>query len=226
MSYKYEIFLSYKWGGERKEWVDKIFMPILNDALHEEVGNRIEVFKDTDNIVYGAALPESLKDALAHSKCMISIITLPYFFDSVWCPTEFSAMLFREDALELRKDKNHTGLIFPIIFVDGNAKSVTEKSPVYKYSKLGNLISSILPLELDIDKYNNINQAFIESTEYNELKSIIRRWVKRSIIPRLDNCPEWDSDWYSEEYLVKPFDTFQINFNEKFKEMSTNPRLG
>jgi hypothetical protein len=219
MSYKHEIFISYKWGKSRKEWVDTIFVPILEEALEYEFGTKQTVFKDTNNIVPGASLDLSLRDALAHSKCMVCIVSLQYFTQSVWCPTEFSAMLYREEKTGIRNKGNHCGFIFPIIFIDEEEAEIPKKSPLYEYEKLRDLIFNILPLELDNEKFNNTNKAFQDSNNYNELRNKIRKWVKKSIKPVLENIEPWNQEWDTDEYITQPFEIFKMNYDEVIKPM-------
>ena len=77
---------------------------------------------------------------------------------------------------------------------------------------------------MEIDKYNNTNEAFRQGPHYNNLKSHIRTWVIKSIVPRLRNPPEWKEVWKSEEYLIKPLDSFKDSYSEEFKRM-TNPLI-
>ena len=147
MAYQFEVFISYKWSGERKDWVDNVFYPIFKEELDEHLEVPPKIFKDSKDVPAGGTLDEIFKHGIAHSKCMVCILSLPYFFKSLWCPTEFSAMLYREERTEIRRnDQNHTGLIFPILFTDSNAENVIQKSPIYQYESLKNLIFNIAPL--------------------------------------------------------------------------------
>jgi hypothetical protein len=215
MPYEHEIFISYKWGDDRKEWVDVVFEPILRKAVNAEMANRARIFKDTTNIKNGASLFASLKDALARSKCMVCVVTLPYFTDSVWCPTEFSAMLRREQELMIRDKADHMGLIFPIIFVDPAAPSFEKRSSIYKYKTYRELISNIMPLELDVYKYNFTNRAFLEGEDYNKLTSIITKWVKDSIIPVLETAPDCNETWANEHYFLEAYSTFSQTYHQE-----------
>jgi hypothetical protein len=213
MDYKYEIFISYKWGGPRKEWVDKIFLPLLEDALDNIFPTNQNVFKDTRNIQPGATLDLSLQDALAHSKLMICIVSLPYFTKSVWCPTEFSAMLYREEQLEIRKQGNHFGLIFPVVFVDDAAQNINDRCPLYEYQNLRDLIFNMSPLELNNKKYNNANEAFLASQNFIDLKNIIYHWVDQSLRPVLQQMKPWQNQWTSPEYIINPYQTYRDRYN-------------
>jgi hypothetical protein len=212
MDYKYEIFISYKWGGPYKEWVDKIFYPILFDLMDLELPTQPNIFKDTENIVSGAQLDTSIRTALAHSKCMVSIVSLPYFTKSVWCPTEFSAMLYREKTTMARTNGNQVGFIFPIIFVDPQQPQLEKKNALYEYPTLRDLIFNITPLELDI-KFMQTNTAFLDGKEYGELKLILHRWFVKSLKPAIKRSePTWQNEWASDEFLVQPYENFKIEY--------------
>lgn len=220
MDYKYDIFISYKWGGARKEWVDKVLYHILYDNIDEWIGDEFLTtdifFKDTEHVTSGATLDKSLQEAVARSKCMICVVSLPYFKNSSWCPTEFSAMLYREKKTGIRETSgNHTGFIFPIIFVEEGEKKPENRSPVYEYPELRNLIFNFTPLELDIAKYNNTNEAFMKSDEFNKLKNELRRWVIKSIKPVLvqikNNIP-WRAEWATPEYILEPYQEFKAKY--------------
>jgi hypothetical protein len=219
MDYKYDIFISYKWGDERKKWVDEILRPILISGINEVIDKKIltpeVIFKDTDNVPKGATLDVSLQKAVAFSKCMVCVVSLPYFKASAWCPTEFSAMLHREIATGIRSTGNYMGLIFPIIFVEEKEATPEKKSPVYEYAELRKLIFGISPLELDYEKYNRVSKSFKDSDEYDELRNIIRRWVRDSIRPqleRINNNYPWKSEWDTPQYLLDPYQNFKDQY--------------
>jgi hypothetical protein len=211
MNYKHEIFISYKWGSSRNEWVDKVLYPILKEVMDDEMPTVPQIFKDTANIVNGAKLDASLQDALAHSKCMVCVVSLPYFAKSIWCPTEFSAMLYREEKTGVRQNNKHTGFIFPIIFVNREQTQPEKKNALYEYPDLRTLIFNFTPLELD-QKYNKTNTAFLESKEYNDLKDIIAKWFVDSIKPVLQQDQPWKPEWFTEEYLLKPYEIFKVKY--------------
>lgn len=223
MAYKYDIFISYKWGDDRKEWVDKILRPILEYSIKEEIDVKFltsqvaseVIFQDEKDVPKGATLAVSLQKGVAYSKCMICIVSLPYFKSSSWCPTEFSSMLYRELKTNIREGGNHMGFIFPIIFVEEEESKIERKSTVYKYPELRDLIFGISPLELDYEKYNRIGENFKYTAEHNKLKNIIRRWVRDSIGPQLERINKsypWQSEWDTPEYLLDPYNNFKERY--------------
>jgi hypothetical protein len=211
MSYKHEIFISYKWGST-KEWVDKIFKPILEEVMESELPFHPLTFKDTSNIVHGAALDLSLQDALAHSKCMVSIVSLEYFAKSIWCPMEFSAMLYREEKTGVKKNGNHTGFVFPVIIINSKKKELEKQSSLFEYKELRELLLNFTPLRIDRE-YSRTDEAFINEGKRFRLKTIVTDWFNESIKPLLLKEYPWQKEWATEEYLTKPYEVFKTKYN-------------
>ncbi|MCD6013753.1 MAG: hypothetical protein K0Q79_3615 [Flavipsychrobacter sp.] len=211
MNYKHEVFISYKWDeSERQKWVQEIFFPMVYDALYEGLAiDKAQVFHDLTNVPTGASIEFSLKDGLAHSKCMICILSVPYFLKSDWCAKEFSAMLKRETELEIKKKNNHTGLIFPVLFVYDEEKEREKRSNLYTYEGLKDLVLNMYPLELDW-KYNSNSKAFKNTKNGKALFMKIKKWVDFSIIPTLRNkeFPKWQSQWYDDQYFEDAYKKF------------------
>lgn len=211
MAYRYEIFLNYKRGDSTQGWVHNIFYPILSRVIDRELARRDAIFWDSKDIANGAALDKVLKDAVARSKCMISVLTMPYFFESTWCPKEFSAMLFREETLKIRDEHPFTGLIFPIIFVNPAANDIVSKTRIYRYVKLRNLIFNITPLELNKRYFRECKEDMVPG-DYSALETIITDWVTNSVLPRVDDAPVWDQKWFTDEYLEQPYVAFMQKY--------------
>ena len=203
MNYRHDIFLSYKWGEDRKVWVDEIFLPILREALENVKGKLTpqDIFHDVSIIKSGADLPRVLQEGVIYSRSMISIISLPYFQDSVWCPTEFFAMFHRQQNA-IANNVGHQGVIFPVVFVRKDEITKKNVSPVYNHSGIGPFILNLSPLNID-QKHNKVNRAFRESDGYNDLKDQIEIWVEEHIFPRIIAAPTWDRQWLS-DYYFKP----------------------
>lgn len=223
MSYKHDVFLSYKWREECEEWINKIFHPIVCEHLDANLPTTWDVFKDTEDIQYGSALPQSIKKALGASKCMIAVVNISYFSKSLWCPTELSVMKYRESQLGLRSMQDPRGLIFPVIFYTNKPGQKLPHIPLYKYQQVGDLIRNFSPLELDKNKYLYTNKAFLESDEYNELKEKIRLWLDNGVLDLIQNPPAWSADWSSEKWLDEPYKDFKNLIDQSFH--ITQPKL-
>jgi hypothetical protein len=193
--YKHFVFISYKRDNEYQEWVDTIFYKIVSDFFIAKY-NKSLAFKDTEEQSknYGNSVSNFLQNGLIYSRCMIAVLTPPYFCQSDWCVKEFSLMKERADTC------NQT-LLFPVIFTNKRDNSVVsiikESSP-----NLSNLIeNTYMPLLLDEDKFLKTNQAFIDSADYNLLKDKIKEWLRDSIVPALSNPPVWNQQWETEGWL-------------------------
>ena len=100
MNYKYDVFLSYNRKFPHGQWVDEIFYPLFVPYLGDALNKDVSVFKDTEDIEVGSSWPQRLRNALACSKCMVSILS-PSYFRSEWCLQEFAVMHHRQNRLAL-----------------------------------------------------------------------------------------------------------------------------
>lgn len=207
MGYKHDIFVSYRWRGDIKEWVDFVFVPILRNVL-EELKTETDtsaIFHDDDRTLSGANVPSVLRDGVGNSKCMVCVMTTPYFTNSYWCSAELSAMLRREEETGARNNPDHTGLIFPVIFVDENEREPENRSILYSIAQARQLFMEIRPLELNEEKFYCVAAGFKGTTSYDELRFAIRKWVKKSILPKLKEPPKWQAGWNEEDYFISRF---------------------
>src|SRR6266581_2111125 len=112
--YLYDAFLSYSRSGSVRDWVANHFLPILSNALSEELPYSPRLFADL-SAEAGISWPVQLAEALKGSRCLVPIWSTSYFRSS-WCVSEFSSMVEREKVLGLSLDRP---LIFPVIFHNG-----------------------------------------------------------------------------------------------------------
>ena len=211
MSYRHDIFVSYKWNGDVKTWVENVLVPIMENVL-DEIKDRYlpgDIFHDVKQTLFGASVPEVLRDGVAHSKCMICVFTKNYFTNSYWCPAELSAMLRREDETEARNNDAHVGLVFPIIFVDERRKIAIEQSPIYTVGAAAQLVGNILTLRLDRKRYFCVAAGFLGTEAYDELRFAIYDWLYNSIYRRLSSVPDWNPKWRAAEYFESRFNAPQ-----------------
>jgi hypothetical protein len=114
MSYEYDVFFSYKRRGPSLDWTRQV-KDRFEFWLGEEFPDREpKVFVDEECIEAGDVWPEKLKHALSRSRCMVSLLSLPYF-QSPWCLSEWRTFARRQQ-LTQRLDP---GLIASIKFHDG-----------------------------------------------------------------------------------------------------------
>jgi hypothetical protein len=119
MSYKHDVFISYRRNPETLAWINDHFVPLLSLRLEFEIQRPPAIFVD-EQIESGTAIPPTLGAALGASRILIALWTGNYF-SSVWCTEEFAQMLDREQAAKLRTTARPYGLIFPTFIHDGNS---------------------------------------------------------------------------------------------------------
>lgn len=119
MSYKYDIFISYRRNPETLAWINEHFIPLLSLRLEFELQRRPAIYVD-EQIESGSSWPPALGAALGASRVLIALWTGNYLA-SVWCTEELSQMLSREDAAKLRTVAKPHGLIIPAFIHDGDS---------------------------------------------------------------------------------------------------------
>jgi len=207
MPYQHDIFISYKWDVDTKEWVDFVFLPILSNVLDQlrDQFKASDIFHDESRTVEGATVPDVLRDGVANSRCMVCVFSKTYFTRSSWCLAELSAMLKREEETGVRNNNKHVGLVFPVLFIDETETELEDKNLVYTVPPARELLNKILPLQLNQEEFFCIAAGFKGTTSYDALRFKIFKWVKSSIYPQLIAPPEWKEKWRSEEYFVSRF---------------------
>src|SRR5271166_1993808 len=118
MSYQYDIFISYRRHKETLGWVRKHFVPLLELHVEHALGRKPLIYVDVNEIEIGASWPVSLGVALGGSRVLIALWSANYFL-SRWCTLEFSHMLAREHAANLRTSDKPHGVIVPAFIHDG-----------------------------------------------------------------------------------------------------------
>ncbi len=192
MSYQYDVFLSYNRKFPHGQWVDEIFYPLfipyLEDALNEEVS----IFRDMEEIEGGSAWPQRLKNALAHSKCMVSVLS-PSYFRSEWCMKEFVVMHHRQRQLGYLTVEKPNGLIIPLNLFDG------EYFPDY---------ANELQM-LDCRNFNGVGEGMKRTQLYIDFQGVLQEWVC-DVAKTVNNAPDWDAVWLSDGWLDIPLNNIGI----------------
>jgi len=119
MSYKHDIFISYRRDPETLRWIKDHFVPLLSLHLGFELARTPVIYLD-EQIESGSSWPLSLARALGASRVLLPLWTANYF-TSPWCTEEFGQMLRREEMLRLRTPKKPNGLIIPAFIHDGSS---------------------------------------------------------------------------------------------------------
>ncbi len=117
--YQYDVFVSYRHKQPVLDWLKYNFYPLLERWLPEcmPIDHEPKIFIDW-SIETGSDWPTVLCQALKQSRCLLPIWS-PQYFRSKWCLAELYTMLERERKLGLRTSKSPSGLIYPVIFADG-----------------------------------------------------------------------------------------------------------
>ena len=193
MAYEWDIFISYKKDYSssidkyslalRKRWLKEIFLPYLEFALQGELGRNPKIFWDEQGLDTGDAYSNKLIQKLTGSKCLVAILSNPYFYDSEWCLREFCFMKLRY--ITSREEFPNT-FIFPFLFQPTNTEH-----PLLSDIHFSNFI-----------KYNKVGKAFIESEDFLEFQDDINRIAAElSKIIRLP--PTWSEKWTTREWREK-----------------------
>jgi len=186
MDYQYDVFLSYNRKFPYGQWVDEIFYPLFLPYLEDAVNRDVSVFKDTEKTRVGSAWPQRLKNAIAHSRCMVSIFS-PSYFRSKWCMKEFWIMYHRQRQLGYLTVENPGGLIVPVNISDG------EHFPSY---------AKELQM-LDCRDFNRIGEGVKKTELYIDFQGVLQQWVVDAAAA-VKNAPQWDPGWLTPEWLDIP----------------------
>jgi hypothetical protein len=178
MSYKHNVFLSYKNHDVTNFWVTK-FVEKLSYWLTQELGgDPALVFFDKDIIETGEQWPQRLKDGIKTSKCLVGIWT-PEYFRSKWCLSEWRSFEERERILREEGIQQLTHpLIRPLRFHDG------EHYPGQAQERQ----------LLDVTNYTSTNMAFWETAKAIELEDKIKDLCK-GLAETIRFAPEFNPDF-------------------------------
>lgn len=116
MSYRYDVFLSYRRIKHWSQFVTDRFYPMLYHWLHEELDEEPRIYFDVDDIRTGTSWPHEVAASVASSKVMVCLWSRQYFH-SDWCRAEFGHMLARRKATS--KPNNPLPLILAATIHDG-----------------------------------------------------------------------------------------------------------
>lgn len=184
MDYRYDVFISYRRDPLAEEWVHNTFKQLFKTHLREAVGGRpVEIFIDTEGIAEGDAWPERLKNALAHSRCMVSIL-MPSYFHSEWCVREFAIMEQRSRRNGMWTNEEPGGLIVPVCVSDGLFFPETAKNINW----------------LPCHDYFRIGEGFRNLAPFQDFQNDLVSWVG-NVARAIDRAPNWDPEWLTEDWL-------------------------
>ncbi len=184
MSYKYDVFLSYNCKFPQGNWVNDIFYPFFKPFLEDALNVReVRIFKDTVEITSGQAWEARIKDALIHSRIMVSIVS-PAYFLSEWCKKEFAFMDFRQRACNFMTVKNPNGLIVPLKISDGDNFSDYVKAFQIEH----------------FNDYFRIGPGFEKTIRHVDMQEKLLDWVNE-VANAHRNAPEWNDEWLHPDWF-------------------------
>ncbi len=191
--YQYDIFLSYT-RNLVGDWVDDYFLELFREHLESALGYLPSVFVDAQSISAGDAWPMRIQQALARSKCLVALISPPYF-TSTWCMKECHVMLAREKVEGFGITGNGSGLVIPAIVRDG------KHHPKYIQD-----IQSV-----DFKRFVRKGGAFANSPLYIEFQDKMEEWTEQ-VAAAINRAPAWNSNWPNEKTIEIPkFEPLKMN---------------
>lgn len=201
--YQYDVFISYKRGGSREEWMKDLFMPWFREQLDEAFANyglqSPAIFFDQVEIDAGSNWQIAIRQAIARSKFMVSICTPTYFARSEWCMREFVAMYHRGKTLGFLSAANNEGLVYPVM-----------------KQKIENLPPFVQVIQfLDYSKFNQVGPAFKLTKEYLEFQGKVEADTKKIAKFIKEKTPPWRAEFESDEWLEQPIDKLLEALNIK-----------
>lgn len=203
MAYKYDVFLSYNRKFPHGDWVNDLFYPLFKSYLDDALNKDVQIFKDSQEIQTGNDFNLKIRNALVHSKIMVSIFS-PSYFRSEWCMREFSTIFHRQKSLGFLTLENPAGLIIPLRLFDG------EHYPDYARS---------LQM-LDCIDFNMVGPCVKQAQIYLDLQKKLQVWVYE-VAKAVNSAPNFDSNWLKEEWVENPYEnnsimTLPININAPY----------
>jgi hypothetical protein len=171
ISYRYDVFVSYRRIGKVKPWVGQHFVPYLKTAMTEPLGREPRVFWDETSVAEGQRWHSAILDALRHSCCLVPIWSKPYF-GSPWCVAEWQTFLRR--ATLTQRDE----LVVPVRFNDG------EDFPP----------EALAAKPFDFRDFAINAPAFVQSPRFLEYESALDRLAER-LVEVLEAAPKCLLEW-------------------------------
>ena len=190
MAYKYDVFLSYNRKYPHGKWVMETFYPFFKSFIEEALNiEDANIFIDSEEIKSGQAWDAKIKDALIHSRVMVSILS-PAYFNSLWCKKEFAVLDYRQRRCGYMTTDNPNGIIVPIKIFDG------EHFP--DYVNEGIQIS-------DFNKFLRIGLESSPTPLFIEFQDHLIDWIN-SVAHAYNNAPEWNDEWKTDEWIEKSWE--------------------
>lgn len=150
MPYLYDVFISYKRGPVNEQWLTQIFLPYFKDYLDNALPFQPQIFVDQTGLTPGVDFDNELFKNLIYSKCLVCILSPPYFRRSEWCIKEFLTMKYRQELLQLDAHTVPQTLIWPILYREISPMPELIKKMTY----------------LDYSEFNVVGEAFFKTQKF------------------------------------------------------------
>ncbi len=135
------------------------------------------IFVDQDQ-PSGVEWPLNLRDALQKSRLLVAVWTPP-FFQSRWCQAEWASMLLREEVMESARIRPARGLVYPVVYSDGQHFDERAKATQWKR---------------DLRDFGYPYPSFKDSPAYLRFHDAVRDMAEE-IDTHLAEIPDWSADW-------------------------------
>lgn len=182
--YQYDVFVSYPHVEKHERWVQQVFIKEIRTLLTNALGRHVKIFSDRAGIESGDEWPERLKVALAHSRVLVPVWSVEYFY-SKWCMAECSVFRHREDKFGFRKPRNPSGLIHPVRLYDGE-----NYPPFAKRVQDG----------IDCNDYNHLSEEHTRLEGYVKLVEVLKEWAPR-LAEGVRKAPPWKPRMRTQAWL-------------------------
>lgn len=174
--YEYDVFVSYRRYEFVLKWIGQEFIDLFRLRLELELGRHPRIFWD-DQAVDDSTVPtEAVIHALRTSKCLLPILSGPYF-SSKWCCAEWHT--FRQRASLVRLDAGKT-LTLPVHWHDGD-----------NYMPL---LEGQGPRPADFSDFQFLGPAWRTTAAFNEFESKMKKLVE-TVARMIMFAPPFDPAW-------------------------------
>jgi hypothetical protein len=177
VSYRWDVFISYRRRGNMTGWVRNHLYPVLQTCLEDEMDRAPKVFVD-DQLEVGQYWPDQLEAVLSRSRYLLAVWAPPYF-TSAWCMAEWHSMIARERMLGIPGPQATQGLVYPVVFADGDTFP-PEAQQVQK--------------RVDLSRFGFPYPQFSETPAYLEFHAKVRA-IAEDLAARLPLAPAWQGNW-------------------------------
>ncbi len=177
MTYKFDIFVSYRRTGTIGRWVKNHLVPRLQERLDEVAPKDIHIFCDY-KMADGVNFPAELKRQINASSLLLAIWSANYF-RSKWCMAEWESFRERQKQLGLFSDDLTQGLIYPVRHSDGD----------YFHPE-----AQVVQCQKDFSALNSPDEIFRHTPRWIEFDDLVKQ-MANDLVKRLNDIPDWRADF-------------------------------